>query len=77
MPAQAGIHDLPSLYQRKSWISAGACPRTLDPGAGMTRRSTEESIIPLPLLNRRNHDFRVVPSTLLDAEGNTNLTRIT
>jgi hypothetical protein len=24
MPAQAGIHDLPSLQQRKSWIPACA-----------------------------------------------------
>ena len=45
MPAQAGIHDLPSLQQSKSWLPAGACPRALDPGAGVTAGSTEESII--------------------------------
>ena len=26
MPAQAGIHDLPSLQQRKSWILVCAGP---------------------------------------------------
>jgi hypothetical protein len=39
MPAKAGIHDLPSLQQRKSWIPAGACPRALDLGAGITGHS--------------------------------------
>jgi hypothetical protein len=45
MPAKAGVHDFLCCNEGKSWIPAEACPRALDPEAGMPGGGTEESII--------------------------------
>jgi hypothetical protein len=45
MPANAGIHGFLCRNEDKAWIPAGACPRALDPWAGMTMGGAEESII--------------------------------